>query len=114
LSGKGNRGKPFLEPGGGTKCLRVYFSETGHPINGGAICDAVQANALMSLGRTVLRLASEPEDSAILGAFRFNESTFMSCGLKSLECIHGAFSMRLFPAVYSNSHHRFKRIALKS
>ena len=75
---------PFLQADGGAKSLGVDFAENVHPVDGGALQRAVDAQTLMGFGFYVLGLFLEPQDTffSVFIAQDFDESTFASSGLK--------------------------------
>ena len=85
-----------LQPGRGTKGLRIYPSIAGRPIDGHAICQAVDTNTLMRLRCHILRFSPEPQDRTII-AFLYSTFAFVRCGLKYLKPFHRNFRMCLLP-----------------
>ena len=81
--------EPFLQRRDAAKRLRIYLSWNGHPVDGCAICEAVDAHSLIGLPGRIRRSFSEPEDSSFLGLIDLNETALPGSCLKRLKA-HGS------------------------
>jgi hypothetical protein len=92
-------GKPGTQPGSAAKRFGDNFFEIVHPIDGCAVCPAVQADSLAGFAKGVRRLLPEPQNTAIITFLDINKSSFVSRSLKLLKAVHSDLSMCLSGAV---------------
>jgi hypothetical protein len=86
-------GKPGTQPGSAAKRFGDNFFEMVHPIDGGAVCLAVQADSLAGFAKGVRRFLPEPENAATVTFLHVDKSSFVSCRLKLLKAVHSDLSM---------------------
>ena len=87
--------EPFLQSRDAAKRLRIYLSWNAHPVDGCAICEAVDAHSLISLPGRIRRSLSEPQDSPFLGLIDLNEATLPGGSLKRLKAHRSSFLLCL-------------------
>jgi hypothetical protein len=87
-------GKPGTQPGSAAKRFGDNFFEIVHPIDGGAVCLAVQADSLAGFAKVVRRFLPEPENAATVTFLHVDKSSCVSRRLKLLKAVHSDLSMR--------------------
>lgn len=87
--------EPLLQRRDAAKRLRTYLSWNGHPVDGCAICQAVDAHSLIGLPSGIRRPFSEPQDSPFLGFVDLNEAALPGSCLKRLKAHRSPFLLWL-------------------
>lgn len=98
---------PFLQASDGTEGLGVDLAKNVHPIDGGALQYAVNAQTLMSFAVCILYFFPEPQNSFFFSVFivlDFDEAALASGNLKLFDDVHtlsiGVFLLERRPIEY--------------
>src|SRR5260370_2266959 len=87
---------PHLEGGRAAEGLRIDLSPNVGPINGCALCQPVDAHALMCPRTRIGSRFPEPQDGSVPAFVHLNKTAFASRDLKCLTSFHDALRISAY------------------
>src|SRR5260370_7418201 len=88
---------PHLEGGRAAEDLRIDLSPNVGPINGCALCQRVDAHALMCPRTRIRSRFPEPQDGSVPAFVHLNKTAFASRDLQCLTSFHDALRISAYP-----------------